>query len=273
MSLARYSKSLLEKHAPGAFCALLDLRDRLRPDSGEPELAFLPWLCDSESLAVDVGANHGAYTAALLRVAGRVVACEPNPRLVRVLERRFAAPLRGGRLRLVAAAVSDRDGEVELFIPHQASALASTERRGGPAEMLAGESIKVPCRRLDSLGLEGLGFLKIDVEGHETAVLDGARDSIARDRPSLLIEAEERHNPGAVEWIRGFLGPLGYQGFYLLEGRLRPVGDFDAARLQNPAALDPAGTRRLKGQTYINNFLFIQRPAVLDRIPAALRPR
>lgn len=270
MSLSRYSKTIIEKHAPGVFCALLDIRDFLRPDSGEPELSLLPWLCDSTSLAVDVGANHGSYTAVLLRHAAGVVACEPNPRLVRILQRRFAGPLRSKRLTVSASAISDRDGSVELFIPFQASALASAEQ-GGAARNLQGESITVPCRRLDSLGLERVGFLKIDVEGHEIAVLAGAAETLERDRPSVLIEAEERHNPGAVAKIRSLLEPLGYRGFYLMEGRLQPIESFEPGRLQNLAALDAAGTRRLKGQVYINNFLFIQRPEVLARMPAALR--
>ena len=59
------------------------------------------------------------------------------------------------------------------------------------------QSIDVPVKRLDDLHLDQVGLIKIDVEGHELAVLRGAADTLTRNRPAVLAEAEERHHPHA----------------------------------------------------------------------------
>ena len=61
--------------------------------------------------------------------------------------------------------------------------------------------ILVPTYRLDSLSIDNVGFMKIDVEGHEESVIIGAEQTIRRCRPILLIEAENRHREGAVQKI------------------------------------------------------------------------
>ena len=120
-------------------------------------------------------------------------------------------------------------------------------------------------RRLDDL-VRGrrVGFIKIDVEGYEVAVLRGGMGIISESRPTLLIEIEERHRKGALEEVCGLLKPLGYRGFYLHSGRFEPVESFDPEQLQNAAALDADGAYRLPGRTYINNFIFAARPDVLN---------
>jgi hypothetical protein len=106
--------------------------------------------------------------------------------------------------------------------------------------------------------LESVGFIKVDVEGHELAVLLGARKILERDRPAILVEAEERHRPGAVQSIRDLLTPLGYHGFMLDAGRLSPISNFDATRDQFIPAdrVDNLNGGNYEGR-YINNFVFV----------------
>jgi FkbM family methyltransferase len=60
-------------------------------------------------------------------------------------------------------------------------------------------SERVSVRRLDDIDLGGgVGFLKIDVEGHEEAVLAGASRTLKQSMPAVLVEVEERHHTGAV---------------------------------------------------------------------------
>ena len=65
-------------------------------------------------------------------------------------------------------------------------------------------------RTLDSFGFASVGLIKIDAEGHEEAVLKGAADTLSRWRPSLIVEIEERHNPGGLARIRALFGGMGY---------------------------------------------------------------
>ncbi|PWC70933.1 hypothetical protein TSH58_12340 [Azospirillum sp. TSH58] len=251
------------------FRRLTWLRDRLAPYYAEPELRLLPALCVPGEAAYDIGANSGIYTFWLCRSASSVTAFEPNPKLAALLEAKFAPLVASGRLRVEGCALSDGDGSIVLHVP-RSSALASVEAGAVGAHGEEVETVTVPRRTLDRYDDRPVGFLKIDVEGHETAVVGGGLALIGRDRPNLLIEAEERHNPGALAALQALLAPLGYRGYFVLAGRLCTLDGFDPARHQSRAALNAAGTHRVKGQVYINNFIFVARDGMADRLRAAL---
>ncbi|MCC7545411.1 MAG: FkbM family methyltransferase, partial [Aquabacterium sp.] len=97
-----------------------------------------------------------------------------------------------------------------------------------------------------------------DVEGNEEAVLEGAAATLARERPNLIIEVEERHNAGSVLRVARFLGNLSYDGFYLLDGELKPISSFDAAHDQD---IHNVGLQGKVGR-YINNFIYVPRERV-----------
>jgi FkbM family methyltransferase len=207
----------------------------------EPELALLPGLCDRHRLAIDVGANIGIYAHALRPLARQVWAFEPNPALCRLLRRTF-----GLSVRIEQVALSDAPATRDLFVPvHHGRATIETRLPGAA-------SVAVTTRRLDDYDVPPVGFIKIDVEGHEGAVLRGASGVLARDRPNVLVEVEERHREGAVADVRRLLEGLGYAGFFLDGSGLVPIADFDPGVHQD--ARRAAGLGHAKG--YINNFIF-----------------
>jgi FkbM family methyltransferase len=218
----------------------------------ERELALLRNLVPGDQLAIDVGANTGVYCEELVRFANSVVAIEANPTLAAHLEWMFE-----GKIRVIAAAASNVAGSVTLRIPDD-------PRLGGLASvaadnfMAAGHSVTVPAITLDSLRLENVGFIKIDVEGHEASVLEGARGLLMSNRPNILVEAEERHTPGAVAKVCSILAEAKYVGFMLRAGVLRSVSEFDPARDQ---CLDGISIAELnQGRvppSYVNNFIFL----------------
>ena len=67
------------------------------------------------------------------------------------------------------------------------------------------KAIRPPGTRLISIATSPVGFIKVDVEGHEEEVIDGGFRVIARDHPVLLIEIEERHRHGALPQHSGVL--------------------------------------------------------------------
>lgn len=187
---------------------------------GDPYLRLISPLADRSRLAVDVGAHLGDYTFFMRRHAARCIAFECNPVLVNHLRRRF-----GQTVDIRSDAVSDKEGTTVLRIPQSEIGLgrATIETRNTLDEFSRVDTVTVRTVRLDASISRPVGLIKVDVEGHEMAVLQGARRILTYDKPNLLLEIEERHVPGCVPAAFDFLGRLGYRGFYLQEGRLVPV--------------------------------------------------
>jgi FkbM family methyltransferase len=166
--------------------------------AGEPELRLVHALCDRNKVSIDVGANRGLYSLAALPVSRRVIAIEPQKRFVDHLRR-----LMPSKVAVLHCAASDRAGDALFDIPsderhHQEARLADGNQRVAHAS-LGRHFEKVETRRLDDIVDDPVGFIKIDVEGHELPVLRGAERLIARDRPNFIVEIENRHAPGRVE--------------------------------------------------------------------------
>lgn len=216
----------------------------------EPELELLRFLVDPDRAAIDVGAHSGLYTAELLRLSSSVIAIEAIPELASNIAQIYPVA------RTINAAASFEEGNATLYIPAGHPGL-STISATNPVVGESCREVHVNTVMLDQVADSPVGFIKIDVEGNELNVLRGARALLQRDKPVLLIEAEERHRKNAVRSLCEFLLPLGYSGMMLENGRLRPVGAFDLARDQN---IGTADIRKLNAGTYdghyINNFIF-----------------
>lgn len=235
---------LLHRHAPRLhYELLLAMRSR----HIEAELWLMRQFCRRDRAAVDVGANEGLFSLFLAKHAGRVHAFEPNPVCVARLERLLP---RHVVLRRVAA--SDAAGKAELRFDPANTGIGTIEganKLSGNPGIRSLEATIVETARLDELIDEPVSFIKIDVEGHEEAVLRGAQELLSRWRPSVLAEVEERHNPGAVGRVALFMRERGYRGYFLDRGSWRPIEAFDAA-MQDPAQLLAEGP-------YVNNFLYV----------------
>lgn len=218
--------------------------------TGEYELVELANVVPRDKIAIDVGANMGVYTYHLSRLSRQVIAFEPIPVLAERLLR-----LNIPRTRLEAVALSDRSGVAHLRISEKGAGVASLEAAVVPEVTMTSE-VDVQMRRLDDYDLRGVGFIKIDVEGHEEAVLAGARETVRRERPVLLVEIEERHNPGGLRRIAAMLEAEGYRGHFFEGGRRKALAEFDPARHQRASAALDAFTNR-RSLDYVNNFLFL----------------
>ena len=223
-----------------------------RPRSAEIELSLLKTIVRRGDVTVDVGANLGLYTRRLARLSRKVHAFEPSHQVANILRR--TTP---DKVIVHQTALSDDDGEAELRIPsadgHLTYSLASLE----PGAVAGHDTIvqQVPRKRLDAVIRDDVSFVKIDVEGHEMRVLQGARGLIDRCRPVFLVEAEERHRAGATASLFDFFRTVDYDGFFLRGRAVMPVEDFDATTEQDEKSLRSDGGRR-REQRYINNFFF-----------------
>lgn len=242
---------------------------------GEVELHLLEFLCRRDADAIDVGANDGSYVHYLRRHARKVIAFEPMPALARALRDKFP----GNDVSVEQVALSDREGTVELHMPVVDGVVVtgcSTISSEASETYPASRAIEVPMDRLDAVYKGRVGFIKIDVEGHEQAVLDGAVQTIRRCRPRLLVEVDDRLSPGGLARARAYFDRLGYTGHFVRQGKLEPIAAFSIEEMQRPDRLPDLTaplTARKRFGSYIYNFIFLpaDEPAsTMDRISARL---
>jgi FkbM family methyltransferase len=235
---------------------------RFRKHHFESEYWLIPLFCSPRKDAIDVGVNMGDFSFYMARYARQVVGFEPNidlwPHLHRFLNR---------NVRLESAALSDKAGTAALRYVEDNTGVATIEGNNPLSMIDRPETIKtrsVVLRTLDSFALSNISFIKIDVEGHEEAVLRGAEATLANNRPAVLVESEDRHNPGAPRRLADWFAERGYAGFFIKQRRLYPVDMLEAADT-DPSNLSVAS------RIYINNFVYLPRSdtALIERISAA----
>jgi FkbM family methyltransferase len=138
----------------------------------EEAIARIP--LKSDSIVLDVGAHIGVTVRLFAARAGHVHAFEPAPRAMALLEAN-TADLKN--VTIHAFALSNKD-EIVCF----------EEKPGLDFSSLSEEGIQVLAKTIDSLGLVP-DFIKIDVEGYEHRVLEGARQTIKDRSPVIMFEA------------------------------------------------------------------------------------
>ncbi|MBS28603.1 MAG: hypothetical protein CL566_06720 [Alphaproteobacteria bacterium] len=193
---------------------------------GERELRLLPFLVDRTKASIDVGANKGVYTYFLGRLTTKVHAFEPNPKIFRILNRSLP-----DNVSTYQVALSNQVGSADLLVPgsdgrfsNQGASLSQIKVQG-PHQI-----VHVQAQTLDHYNFSNVGFIKIDVEGYEKEVLEGAQQTIEREKPVLLIEMEEKHTKEPIEQSIQFVLGMGYMGMFLEAERLRPITHFEPER-------------------------------------------
>jgi FkbM family methyltransferase len=196
-------------------------------------------LLNDDQVFWDVGANVGYFTlvaATALAHRGRIMAFEPGQNAYQRLNENISLnPYRN--IQTFPVAVSDREGEAVL---HVASDIADSSASLYPAGHTQARHEVCRTVSLDHFRREaGLGpphLIKLDVEGAELAVLQGARDLIAASTPLLLMEMEEKNLRAAGasrEAIQQFLSPYGYQAAHLRKGRWYATADLESVKGRN----------------------------------------
>ena len=259
MGTMHYIKQISRTYlSPSIQVRVREIKNSLRPF--EPEIRLLPFLCDAQKKSLDIGAHVGLYTSFIRRHSKHCIAFEPNSSLADYLRLAFSS-----RVDVQEFALSDQAARLLLRIPKTGGVL-----RDGTATIEASNTLdgclnidqcEIECRTLDSFHYDNVGFIKIDVEGHELSVLHGATETLTNSSPNLIVEIEERHKPGAVNAAFSFLlEQLGYQGFYLYGRKLHPLVSFSVHRHQDFSRINDK--KNIK--PYINNFIFIRSRKYID---------
>jgi FkbM family methyltransferase len=149
----------------------------------EPE-TLQAWadFCQPGTVAIDVGAYSGLFSIVAAKRGARAIAVEPLP----VMQKRIAdnAALNEVEIEVIAGAASDATGEANIRYNDRVHLTS-----GASLLLKNGLNLRIRTFRLDHLEIQGpVSVMKIDVERHELAVLEGASELIVRDRPHLIVE-------------------------------------------------------------------------------------
>lgn len=195
------------------------LMDTYRYHALAGEFDHLAQFVPPDTVAVDVGANAGQYSLKLATLARRVISIEP----VNAMD--WLGESLPHNCAFFSMAASDRTGVARLRIPEIDGALAcGLATLGNHQDDQPGYDQNTSTRTLDDILAntapgERVGFVKIDVEGHERQVLRGARETLTRWRPNIQIEIY----PEAFFAMREVIARLGYRGVFFFAHRLHDM--------------------------------------------------
>src|SRR6187455_2037664 len=127
----------------------------------------------SWELAIDIGAHVGMWSKHLVEKFKRVVAFEPMPQMRACLDRNVTS----NRLQVIPIALGNEHGAV-CFDYDEAHTGATHINRKQPG--------LIPIGKLDDFKLTGIGYIKIDTEGFELNVLEGARETLLASKPIII---------------------------------------------------------------------------------------
>ena len=163
----------------------------------------------------------------------------------------FSKHLIDKNVTIVPIALGNTNGPTEIKIPHHANGWSSNGASLAPKTEEPGKLINIQCRKLDSLNLENIGLIKIDVEGFEIEVLKGARETLLKNKPAMIIENESVHTEDTNQLFL-IMTELGYEKYICNpRGKLEKINDFSVEENQKDA--------KNKDIHYIQNYIFISK--------------
>lgn len=143
-----------------------------------------------KGVAIDIGANTGAHTILLgkrLNNSGRVIAIEPEPRNIKILNKNISLNNLDNVL-VIRKACCFKKGKALFYLAKKGYGEHSLIKNNNNLN-----KIEVYTDKLDNilgdLGIKKVNLIKLDVEGSEADVLRGAEKTLKRDRPKIIFEA------------------------------------------------------------------------------------
>src|SRR5210317_729413 len=155
--------------------------------------------------AIDVGAATGMYSSYFAQKSKQVYSFEAVLPVYKQLE---LTAKRIKNINCFNLAVSDFDGKSEFYVDDKRLSNSSFQN------LVNGQKIEVDTIKLDNFKLDSIGFMKIDVEGVELDVLNGASNLIKEYKPTCMVEIYDKFNKYPVETTFDYFFSRGYKCFY-----------------------------------------------------------
>ncbi len=203
---------------------------------GEREISVLKDLVDKSKASIDIGVYRGVYAFHLANLSQFVYAFEANSLLY---SRLLLAFKNKKNVKIENLAISSSSGYTDLRIPiRDVEADYDVEQKYqlGTATIHNKNDLRKhkfhKIKNIKKITLDEynfnhkVGFVKIDVEGHELDVIRGANNFLKSNKPVLLIEIEEQYTGMNPSSIISEIKDLGYDCFYVNEGyEIKPLVD------------------------------------------------
>ncbi len=196
---------------------------RIFSTTRHPERHLLPYMKPRHrGCFVDVGANVGLWTLYMLKRKVRVYAFEPSSvpfELLKSYEKDYP-----DLLKTYPVALGDTEKVGQLLLHSSPGHNSLSE----PSQDFTGNTLKVNVKTLDSFNLQNVGLIKIDTQGYESQVLLGAKETILKNKPRLIIEI---HREEQIKEIAEITEDLGYRVFmcyrrgFVMPNALHIIGD------------------------------------------------
>lgn len=247
-----------EQHKKKSFSNINSLTwGNIHQQNFENELLLLKYLVDKDSVFIDVGSNIGQYICMAEKVLKHenIYAFEPNPILFNRLKKIFS------KVNIFDIAFSDTNSSASFKIPSsndiEYNARGTLNVNFKEDNETQSQLLVVKSQKMDTFceekKIEKINLIKIDVEGHELNVINGALKTIKKHLPILIIEIEQRHHQQNIKEIINYVKEMGYSCFYFdINKKLMEefTGIFSIEEMQKKE-------NHAINKQYINNFIFI----------------
>lgn len=214
--------------------------------SDEQEINLVKKFIKSGSDSIDVGVYRGVYSYEMSKYSEKVHSFEPNPIIFKYIDKNLKKFIKN--IHLYNFALSNQNKTINLKIPIRNSnsnkEIFEEYYEMGRATIHNEnnfenyENFEIQTKTIDELSFDNkISFIKIDVEGHELEVIEGAKNTIKKDKPILLVEIEKQYTKKEVAESINFINSLGYKSYF-----------FDKKDLKS--------TNELNNLDTFNNFIF-----------------
>ena len=208
----------------------------------EHEINLVKKFIKSGTDSIDVGVYRGVYSYEMSKYSEKVHSFEPNPIIFKYINKNLKKFIKN--IHLYNFALSNQNKTMNLKIPIRNSnsnkEIFEEYYEMGKATIHNEnnfenyENFEIQTKKIDELNFDNkISFIKIDVEGHELEVIEGAKNTIKRDKPVLLVEIEKQYTKKEVAESINFINSLGYKSYFFNKKDLKSTTELNNLDLFN----------------------------------------
>ena len=210
--------------------------------SDEQEINLVKKFIKSGTDSIDVGVYRGVYSYEMSKYSEKVHSFEPNPIIFKYINKNLKKFIKN--IHLYNFALSNQNKTINLKIPIRNSnsnkEIFEEYYEMGKATIHNEnnfenyENFEIQTKKIDEFNFDNkISLIKIDVEGHELEVIEGAKNTIKRDKPVLLVEIEKQYTKKEVAESINFINSLGYKSYFFNKKDLKSTTELNNLDLFN----------------------------------------